>query len=695
MRCTRVKIILVALLACTASLAFGQISGIVHDDQGEALDGVHVWLSGTQSGDLTDEHGTFSLLLNHSGPIEIVASHIGYRLYKQGLTVRDTARSLNIRMRASSIEIDEVLVTAQSSKKRKKWLKQFEKAFFGDSDNAKLCEILNPDVLLFEKTQDGLNIVALDVLQLRNGALGYDVLLKLEHASIQDDAITYSGKYLFESIDSTDSKYLSRRDQARRKAFRGSMNHFFLSLIANRLRAEKFSISEVQVASGQITEEIARGRDQVLREGRNAGEYVFMFNRVLKLTYFGEDDHDVQEFDKIGGVGRTLGRPAEQDMISQEKNALGRAQSGQVSYLFLKKVPVLLLEGGYLKNPRLLEEQGYLATERFADLLPLEYSAGFNGEDIRSKKPKSEADVSIAATTGSTETNDAVINGFSLTDLQIDKDEIKSGGPPRDGIRAIDDPIFVHASDAQDIDDDEMVLGIVIDNVARAYPARILDRHEIVNDVIAQMPLAISYCPLCNSGIGFGREIGGVIRTFGVSGLLYNSDVLMFDRETESLWSQIMGSAISGEESGAELKFLPVVMSSWSWWKGHHPDSEVLIGGEGVSARYSSESYSEYRSSQSLMFPVAEQSKALRNKDMVIGISLGDQAMAYPYNELAKSKETVSDELNGQVILVHYDEEQNTAWITDESGVLLAAESMYWFAWYAFHTDTQIFESVK
>ena len=135
------------------------------------------------------------------------------------------------------------------------------------------------------------------------------------------------------------------------------------------------------------------------------------------------------------------------------------------------------------------------------------------------------------------------LNGFDLTDTLIPEHLIEAGGPPRDGIPAIDEPLFVDSSRAG-LSDTDRVLGLSFGAVARAYPVRILNWHEIVNDRIADQPVAVTYCPLCGSGMAFDARVGGQITRFGVSGLLYNSDVLLYDRRTGSLWSQIMARAV-------------------------------------------------------------------------------------------------------------------------------------------------------
>jgi len=155
--------------------------------------------------------------------------------------------------------------------------------------------------------------------------------------------------------------------------------------------------------------------------------------------------------------------------------------------------------------------------------------------------------------------------------------EILSGGPPKDGIPALNDPQFIKVSDETKIEDREPVIAVEIGNATpRAYPIRYLTWHEIVNDTVGGVPVAVTFCPLCNSGITFDRRVNGKLRTFGVSGKLRNSDMVMFDRETESWWQQAIGEGIVGEHTGDTLKQLPSWMESWAEFKARNPDGFVM-----------------------------------------------------------------------------------------------------------------------
>ncbi|MCL6283903.1 DUF3179 domain-containing protein [Ruegeria sp. 2012CJ41-6] len=165
---------------------------------------------------------------------------------------------------------------------------------------------------------------------------------------------------------------------------------------------------------------------------------------------------------------------------------------------------------------------------------------------------------------------------FSHTAIS-DWDEIQSGGPPRDGIPAISDPTFLRASDETRLGGREPVITVEIDGAEpRAYPIRYLIWHEIVNDSIGGIPVAVTYCPLCNSGLTFDRRTAAGTLSFGVSGKLRHSDMIMYDRETESWWQQAIGTAIVGQLTGTELPSLPSWMESWDDFRTRHPDGLVM-----------------------------------------------------------------------------------------------------------------------
>lgn len=283
-------------------------------------------------------------------------------------------------------------------------------------------------------------------------------------------------------------------------------------------------------------------------------------------------------------------------------------------------------------------------------------------------------------------------NGFEMINLLIPKREIHMGGPPRDGIPAINQPQFVEATNASDIYEDDYVLGVYWNGIAKAYPIRIMDHHEIVNDLFDNKAVTVTYCPLCGSGLAFKANFDGKQQTFGVSGLLYNSDVLLYDHATESLWSQLMGKAISGEQSGKELEYLPTAYTTWAAWKSRYPKGLILTRNTGFNRNYDRKLYAGYEDREQLMFPVKHRSKKLPAKEKVIGIEIEGAFKAYPLSKLTTGLNPIEDLFNGKILKIHYDPQAKSARITDLQGQELPAITLYWFAWYAFHPETELYE---
>ena len=285
-------------------------------------------------------------------------------------------------------------------------------------------------------------------------------------------------------------------------------------------------------------------------------------------------------------------------------------------------------------------------------------------------------------------------NGFDLSDASVPVDQIKGGGVPRDGIPSIDNPKFVTAENADFLWDRDRVLGVFRNDIAKAYPIRILDHHEIVNDSFGEEAIVVSYCPLCYTGMVFSVQATDFNFTFGVSGLLYNSDVLLYDRQTASLWSQVLSKAISGPLKGVTLPPVPASHTTWRDWSARYPATLVLSTDTGFRRDYRLSPYVDYARSSRLSFPVENRSKEYRNKDLVLGISPDGATKAYPFKELEKNEqERFEDSLGGKTFTVEWFESDDFARILDDNGQEIPSVIAYWFAWYAFHPDTEIFHA--
>ncbi len=283
------------------------------------------------------------------------------------------------------------------------------------------------------------------------------------------------------------------------------------------------------------------------------------------------------------------------------------------------------------------------------------------------------------------------LNGFDLSDAIVPVEEIHHGGPPRDGIPAIDRPRFIDAAQTDFLAPEDRVLGIERNGVAKAYPIRILDYHEIVNDRLGDEPITVTYCPLCGTGMAFLAERDGRPVSFGVSGLLYNSDMLLYDRETESLWSQILGKAVSGPLRGTRLTPVAISHTSWDDWRARHPGTRVLSTDTGHRRDYSRSPYPGYEASERVYFPVSHVSRRYHPKERVIGLELDGHHKAYPFSELSKSNPPLSDQLGGQRIRIEYDAEHRTGRVLAADGTEIPTVIGFWFAWIAFHPDSAVY----
>lgn len=288
----------------------------------------------------------------------------------------------------------------------------------------------------------------------------------------------------------------------------------------------------------------------------------------------------------------------------------------------------------------------------------------------------------------------APFNGFDLANSSVNKDLILAGGPAKDGIPAIDNPLFIPPQDATYLNKTDRILGISLNGVSKAYPISILNWHEIVNDEIEGSHFSITYCPLCGTGVAFSSTVKGRTLDFGVSGLLYNSDVLLYDRQTESLWSQIKSEAISGDLQGEKLARLPITHTTWSNWLETHPNTFVLSDKTGHPRDYTRDPYSGYEKSKTTYFQVTHKAPDYYHpKERVLGLEINNQFKAYPFSEIDKAKATViEDSFAGNFFNVHWDKKNQKASITNTSGEAVATIEGFWFAWFAFHPDTEVYK---
>nr|MBA2599535.1 DUF3179 domain-containing protein [Actinomycetota bacterium] len=333
----------------------------------------------------------------------------------------------------------------------------------------------------------------------------------------------------------------------------------------------------------------------------------------------------------------------------------------------------------------------------------------------------------------------------------VDPDDIVSGGPPPDGIPPIDEPVFLEPDDVRFLVPQEPVIAVEVNGVAKAYPIRILMWHEIVNDDFDGVPVVVTYCPLCNTGIAFLRPtIDGELLDFGTSGKLYHSNLVMYDRQTNSYWPQALGLAVVGPLLGERLEFVPARILSWVDWREAHPDGLVLSTETGHRRDYGSNPYAGYEDTDRPFLFSGDPDPRLPATEHVLGVA-GTETIAFPYSELERLSSgglTVIHRLVGGRLLAVFwkagtvsaldapqipasadvgaaaaylpeignrqltfvvregqivDEQTGSAWtIAGEATegpmrghrleVAIAIDS-FWFDWAAFHPDTAIFRA--
>lgn len=216
-------------------------------------------------------------------------------------------------------------------------------------------------------------------------------------------------------------------------------------------------------------------------------------------------------------------------------------------------------------------------------------------------------------------------------DYLIPRDQILDGGPGKDGIPALESPEMIPNEQVGFLNPEDRVLGI-IDDTPRAYPVKVLDYHEIINDASLNSDFAVTYCPLTGTGIAWDRNLTNGLTTFGVSGLLYNSNLIPYDRATDSYWSQIRRDCIHGEYIREKLTQIMVLDVPWETWKQLYPQGVVCSINTGYSRNYDRYPYGDYRESKETIFPVEHQDNRLHPKEYVHGIIINDKAKVYRFS---------------------------------------------------------------
>jgi len=266
---------------------------------------------------------------------------------------------------------------------------------------------------------------------------------------------------------------------------------------------------------------------------------------------------------------------------------------------------------------------------------------------------------------------------------------ITSGGPPPDGIPPVEKPAHVSLAEAtKQWGDDAVVDMFAIDGQARAYPRIITVWHETAGGG----PISITYCPLTGSTVVFSGKLGdGRMTTFGTSGVLYNSNLVMYDRETQSMWPQLLGVAVRGERKGDRLTEIGgVLTTTLGRFKAKHPEGMVLSKDTGHLRAYGTSPYEGYESGSGVMFPVSATDERFHSKKIVVGVRVGGEAIAIPKAEFAQRKEARL-EVGGRKLIARYDGDLDAVRVVDATTLdPVSAYDVMWFAWYAFNPRTEV-----
>ncbi len=244
-------------------------------------------------------------------------------------------------------------------------------------------------------------------------------------------------------------------------------------------------------------------------------------------------------------------------------------------------------------------------------------------------------------------------NEREFTEWSIPVNEVRDGGPGKDGIPSIDNPDFIKMEEVSFLDDSDLVVVLKYDEQVKIYPHPILDWHEIVNDEISDRKFALNYCPLTGTALAWDREINGTTTTFGVSGKLYNNNLILYDRATDSYWSQIGLDCVNGELLGQRAKTFPIVEMNWVSCKLAFPEAEVMSTNTGFSRNYNNYPYGDYRTNNSfLLFPNNPSDNRLPSKQRVLGVLEEDANKVYSITNFS-SPNIIYDKVgNANVIVI-------------------------------------------
>jgi Protein of unknown function (DUF3179) len=266
---------------------------------------------------------------------------------------------------------------------------------------------------------------------------------------------------------------------------------------------------------------------------------------------------------------------------------------------------------------------------------------------------------------------------FNVTRHLLPLAGIQSGGPVKDGIPALNHPAFTSGAEGdRGLRSSDIVLGVEFDGVAKAYPIRILNWHEVVNDDVGSQPVLVSWCPLCGSGLVYNPLSHGKRHTFGVSGLLYKRNLLLYDHETESLWSQLGGVAETGDLAGTSLELLPVTQTTWARWEREHPQTVVLSFNTGFRRDYARDPYADWQ----------------LDRRLALVVETKHSAKLYPFSALKRARSSLTDDIGGEEVTIVFDSRGQAATAHGPNGEQIPHFVAFLGDARAFYPDAAIFK---
>lgn len=280
------------------------------------------------------------------------------------------------------------------------------------------------------------------------------------------------------------------------------------------------------------------------------------------------------------------------------------------------------------------------------------------------------------------------LHGFDLAGLIVPRDLVVAAAARRDPIASLDAPGYAAAQDASWVAPTNPVIGVAVGDQARAFPVHLLEYHPLVNGEIAGIPVLVCFDPITATGRAYRRKLGDRVLGFGLAGLAYNSGLLLYDRQTQSLWSAFEGRAIAGPLAGRSLDRLPVRQEHMATWLARHPGTRVLERPQPQRIDYRYSPFKAYWLDERIPYPVGALDGRFHPKEVVLGVEVGGRTRAYLGSRLTAAGLEVEDEFQGRKIRIRYDPEETVfQWEAPED---VAVTDAYWFAWKAFHPDTEV-----